>query len=72
MAKNSFLVVKNDMIRYEKQDPNSKSQKSKRKINQRGMIIRTGDIVKVGRVPILIKEWSVDTKRWQFQQDEIK
>lgn len=28
-----------------------------------GTVIRTGDIVKLGRVTLFVKEWSLDTKR---------
>ena len=34
------------------------------KITKWGAIIRAGDIIKVGRVPIMIKESSIDSKRF--------
>ena len=32
---------------------------------KRGCIIRAGDIIKFGRVPVMIKESSIDTKKWK-------
>jgi len=35
-------------------------------VTKRGAVIRQGDIIKFGRVPILIKESSIDAKRWKI------
>lgn len=35
-------------------------------------MVRQGDIIKFGRVPIMIKEWSYDQQRWQYQQQLLK
>lgn len=39
---------------------------------KRGAIIRSGDIIKVGRVPIMIKESSIDGKRYELIQQQQK
>ena len=39
--------------------------KAKKNIEKRGAIIRTGDIIRFGRVPIMIKESSYDSKKIQ-------
>lgn len=39
---------------------------------KRGAIIRSGDIIKVGRVPIMIKESSIDAKRYELIQQQQK
>ena len=42
-----------------------KGMNQKKKITKKGCIIRQGDIVKFGRVPIMIKESSIDQTRWE-------
>ena len=32
---------------------------------KRGLVIRSGDIIKFGRVPVMIKESSLDIKKWK-------
>lgn len=39
-------------------------------VNKRGAIIRAGDIIKVGRVPIMIKESTIDSKRFEMIQKQ--
>jgi len=44
-------------------------KKAKRDVKkQMGAIIRAGDIIKIGRVPIMIKESSIDAKRFKEVQ----
>ena len=43
--------------------------KNNRKVLKRGAVIRTGDIIKLGRVPIMIKESSIDTTRFENHKD---
>jgi len=42
-----------------------KGMNQKVKEVKRGLIIRSGDIIKFGRVPVMIKESSIDTKKWK-------
>ena len=37
----------------------------KKKTVKHGNIVRQGDIIKFGRVPVMIKESSIDIKRWE-------
>ena len=39
----------------------------KKQVKKAGAIIRQGDIIKFGRVPVMIKESSIDKQKW----DEI-
>jgi len=39
---------------------------------KRGAVIRSGDIIKVGRVPIMIKESSIDVKRYEILREQNK
>jgi hypothetical protein len=40
----------------------------KKKNPRKGAIVRQGDIIKFGRVPIMIKESSIDIARWDKLQ----
>ena len=42
----------------------SKANNSSSKVLKRGSIIRGGDIIKFGRVPIMIKESSIDSNKY--------
>ena len=74
LSKKSCFVVTNDGITTIPENARSnfvsyQSGRSKKnsKIMKKGAVIRQGDIIKFGRVPVLIKEWSYDTQRWQHQ-----
>jgi len=45
-----------------------KGMNKKVKVTKTGAVIRTGDIIKFGRVPIMIKESSIDIKKWEKVQ----
>ena len=48
-----------------------KFSKGSRKMKERkGCIIRQGDIIKFGRVPIMIKESSLDLAKWNSLQKQ--
>ena len=46
--------------------------KESRKVQKHGFIIRTGDIVRFGRVPILIKECNINEKQYDRIQERQK
>jgi hypothetical protein len=50
------------------------TQGNRKKQTRRGAIVRQGDVIKFGRVPIMIKESSIDLAKWniikQIQQSE--
>lgn len=60
LSKKSFMVIAscNQLGRFQ----DSKNKEIKR-VNKKGSIIRAGDIIKFGRVPIMIKESSIDSNR---------
>lgn len=58
LSKKSYIVI----------GPNCElgeySKGTRKKFNRKGMIVRQGDIIKFGRVPIMIKESSIDQVKW--------
>lgn len=44
---------------------NSNNSKSKNKKCRYSATIRQGDVLKLGKVPLAIKEWSYDLKRYE-------
>ena len=44
------------------------SKGSRKKMPRKGCIVRQGDIIKFGRVPIMIKESSIDLAKWDGLQ----
>ena len=46
--------------------------KSKEKeIKQHGQIVRAGDVIKFGRVPIIIKESTFDTRKYKEIKEQL-
>jgi len=45
-----------------------KGMNRKQKVVKRGTIVRAGDIIRFGRVPVMIKESSIDLKKWEHIQ----
>jgi|TARA_B110001450_G_C17209542_1_gene314851 hypothetical protein len=63
LSKKSFMVVAscNSLGNFHE----SKGVSSSSKVLKRGSIIRGGDIIKFGRVPIMIKESSIDANKYK-------
>ena len=40
------------------------NQGNRKKLTRKGLIVRQGDVIKFGRVPIMIKESSIDQSKW--------
>ena len=61
LSKKSFMVIASSNQLGQFYDSKNKQIK---KVHKKGSIIRAGDIIKFGRVPIMIKESSIDTSRY--------
>ncbi len=63
LAKKSYLVIKHKVLPKEYQTKGGVSSKvstnSQEYFENRGTVLRTGDIIKFGRVPFLVKENSL-------------
>lgn len=67
LSNKSFMVVASSNVLGRFSD--NKFFKNNRKVMKKGAVIRTGDIIKLGRVPIMIKESSIDTQRFENSKD---
>lgn len=71
LSKKSCFVVSNDGLCSVQENWRGSVRGARKsgKVVKRGTVLRQGDIIKFGRVPVLIKEWSLDCQRWQYQED---
>jgi hypothetical protein len=49
-----------------------KGMNQKKKVTKKGCVIRQGDIIKFGRVPIMVKESSIDQTRWDAYEQKLE
>lgn len=68
LSKKSFMVIAASNTLGQFQELNIYDKKVN--VTKRGAVIRTGDIIKIGRVPIMIKESTIDAKRFEQVQRE--
>ena len=64
MSRKTKFVITNDKVFELKAGSDLPSGRKRTKSETKnGFIIRCGDVVTIGRVPIMIKYWSHDTER---------
>lgn len=70
LSKKSYMVIasSNNLGKFQETNVFDKTVA----VTKRGAIIRSGDIIKVGRVPIMIKESSIDGKRFEALKEQQK
>jgi hypothetical protein len=67
LSRKSYMVVaaSNSLGRFQETNVFDKSVK----VTKRGTIIRSGDIIRIGRVPIMVKESTIDASRFTRIQE---
>ena len=63
--KSKFVVTNDPLIELQTGQRMTSGRKRIKKEVKRGSVVRTGDIICFGRVPIMIKEWSHDQDRYE-------